>query len=248
MDKSGKLILPPTPDHDDHPALCRWLTVAFNLDPHHPVTGAARRGLHGPKGQAYVYRAGGAPAIAFDPISTLANAPRLIETLAFQTIATDGVVRDFKPVHCRQIAHVVSMISAVEGAITESQLAAGIVGDLTMIGEEVTGLTTRGTSQQRYEAACAFMRPTDEWGRRSDRPRYLVDAVSGELVISVGELATVARGHIGGSLTRGYLEGIMEELGWQRLRLQGHERVRPDRGRHRRIDVYRGVLEVPDED
>ena len=55
-----------------------------------PVVGVARRGLHGPRGQAYVHRAGGAPTIVFDPITVVANAPRLFEALAFQTLPTTG--------------------------------------------------------------------------------------------------------------------------------------------------------------
>lgn len=247
-DDKGRLVLPAIPRPDGHPALCRWLTLVFNLDPRLPITGAARRGLLGPKGQVYVYRAG-ASTIMFDPISSITSAPRLIEQLACQTTPTDGMVRDFKATHCRQIIYVISMLAAIEGAISEAQLAAAIVGDLLQIGAQVQGLTTYGTSAQRFEAACALVREVNELtGRRCDQPRYLTDSTSAEYVIAVHELQDVARRHIGSSLPRGYLDGILGELGWERVCLDGHERPRPDRGRHRRVDAYRGVLADPEAD
>ena len=61
-------------------------------------------------------------------------------------------------------------------------------------------------------------------------------------MISVLDLSGAARRHVGGSLARGWLEGVMEEMGWQRSHLDGHARPGRDRGRHRRIDVYSGHL------
>lgn len=244
VDKSGKLVLPAIPAPDDHPGLCAWLSNVFNLDHRCPVVSVMRTGPHGPRGMAFVNRAGDAPQIVLEPISIITNPPRLIEALATQKLGRDGIVRDFKAGHCREIAHVVSMLAQIGERVAEVEQAAGIIGDLIQAGEEQAGFTTYGPGRDRYLAASALVRGTDELtGRSVLRPPYLIDSSTGELVVAVSELNEIARRYLGSSVRMGWLQSAIEALGWSRITLEGWEQPgMQDRGRHRRVHAYRGRL------
>jgi hypothetical protein len=259
-DEKNVLRLPPVPEADDLPGLCRWLTTVLDLNPHHPVIGASRYRLRGADGRVCIHRAGDVEPITFAPARHLNNAPRFIETLSWQLLRSDGKVRDFKATHCRDISYVARVLSDDSTITSDKQLAEAIVGDLMAIGEAVSGRTSHGTGQQSYEAALALSRPHDETtGRQTDQPRYLIDAGrldkstgeligAGEIVIAVNDLQLTARKHVGSSLAHGWLDGLMDELGWTRIRIEGHERPRPDQGLHRGIDAYRGHLHTGDQE
>lgn len=249
LDHKGKLMLPEIPHHGDTLGLCRWLTSTFSLNSAHPIIGGKREGLRGPEGHVVLARAG-APPIRFEPAARI-NAPaKLIETLSWQMIDTDGAVHALKSEHCRQIAHVVRTLCGATEAMTDEQEAEAIVATFMHSAEPREGLTTYGTSGQRYEAAVALRRAVDEvTGRPIGAARYLVDANTGEFVISVSDLQDAARRHVGSSLARGWLDGRMETAEWARITLQGYGQ--PGRvgrqGPHARCHAYRGHLR-PDDD
>jgi len=228
--------------------VARTFAALFALDVARPITGGAREGLRGAAGHVVLTRAG-APPLRFEPASKINQPPRLIEDLSWQTLASDGAVHAFKAEHCRQIAHVVRMLTDATHAPTDAQETAGIVGTFQSGAQAVEGLTTYGTAAQRYEAATALQRALDDvTGRALGPPRYLQDVNTGELVVRVGDLADAARRHVGSSLARGWLDARMAGLGWERITLDGH--AHPGRegraGPHLRITAYRGLLPADD--
>lgn len=246
---TGKLTLAPVPAADDRAGQCAWLTAAFALDPRHPVTGGAREGLRGAAGHVVLDRAG-APPLRFEPASRI-NAPqRLIEDLSWQMLPSDGAVPGLKGEHCRAVAHVVRMLTDAAQVVTDAQETAGIVGTFLGAAQAVEGLTVYGTTAQRYEAATSLQRDLDDLtGRPIGAPRYLIDTNTGELVIRASDLAEAGRRHVGSSLTRGWLDARMDNLGWTRLALDGHA-VSGREGRHgphARCHVYRGHLPGADD-
>jgi len=243
-DEKGKLVLPDVPAGADVAGLCAWLTRAFSLDRAHPITTGRREGLRGPEGHVVLDRAG-AQSIRFEP-AKLINAPaKLIETLSWMVTETDGAVPKLTGDHCRQIAYAVRLLCGASELLSAEQEAEGIIGTLMSEAVPIEGLTTYGTTGQRYEAAVALRPETDPTSGRAIGPkRYLIDQNTGELVIGVSDLQEAARRHVGSSLPRGWLDGRMETLGWSRIELDGHEL--PGRagrqGRHARVNAYRGIL------
>lgn len=234
--EDGKLTLPPIPEHDDHAGLCRWITVAFNLDPRHPIRDGRRDGDAGPRGHAVLLRVE-APEIRFEPITQLGEPRSLIPVLSSYKLPTDGIVHDLKAAHCRQVFHVVTMLCAIGTATTAEQETWGIVGDLLLIGEAVGGFTLRGTVAQRYEAAGELRRGPD------GRPRYLVDEQTGEVAVMASEMQAIARRHVGATMSHGWLDARIAGIGWERVLLDAWERPgrAGRRGDHRRCVVYRGA-------
>ena len=216
FDNKGGLILPPTPNHDAHADLCRWITVSFNLDRQHPIHQGRRDGLPGPRGHAVLLRVD-APEIRFEPITVLGEPRPLLTTLNAYAIPTDGAAYTFKTGHAAQVFHVVRMLCAIGAALSAEQETWGIIGDLQAIGEPIEGFTLRGTVPQRYEAAGALGRPADDYGRPVGRPRYLIDAQSGEIVVMASELQTIARRYIGATLAHGWLDARIRGIGWERV-------------------------------
>jgi hypothetical protein len=219
FDKNGKLVLPEPPPNRDAAGQCRWLTSVFNLDPSRPITGGRREGLRGPEGHIALTRAD-APAIRFEPASKMNTPAKLIETLTWRMIDTDGAVHALTGAHCRQITYVVRMLCGAHEAMTEADEAIAIVGDFMLGAVAVEGLTSYGNGQQRYEAAVGLRRETDEaTGRPIGPTRYLIDAghpdeATGELVgaretvIGVSDLqephgGMSARAFLGGGSTAG---------------------------------------------
>ena len=242
--KDGKLQLPKPPEHGNMPALCAWLTCAFNLDRRHPITRGERQGPPGPQGHVVLRRAD-APDIRFEPASRMNTPGKLIETLCWHMLPSDGAIFALKSDHCREVTYVTRMLCGAHESLVAAQEAAAIVGDLMQMAEPVEGATTYGTSGQRYEAAVALRRKVDEMtGRRVGPRRCLIDASTGEFVVAIVDLQEAARHHIGSSLERGWLDSRMAELGWERVRLDGHQL--PGRagrqGPHARVDAYRGLL------
>lgn len=239
VDAKGKLVLPAVPDVQDIAGQCAWLTVVLGLDATHPITAGERQGLAGPDGHVELRRAG-APSIRLEPIRVVNSPPRLIETITGWASHTDGAIPALKGEHCRLIAHVVRMLCGASATITAEQEATAIIGTYQAAATAVEGMTTHGTSAQRHESASALggHDPADR------ELRYLVDANTGELVIRVGDLAEVARRHVGGSLPRGWLDGHMHAIDWRRVTLDGHAVAgRAGRGGpHARCAVYRGIL------
>lgn len=250
LDAKGRLVLPPVPSQDDFAGHCRWLTEAFNLDAQHPITRGAHEGLRGANGHVVLQRLE-APPVRFEPASRINTPARLIEDLSWQMLPSDGAVHDFKAPHARQIAHVIRMLCGASRALTDEQETAGIVGTFLGGAVAVEGHSTYGTGAQRYEAARALHRALDDMsGRPLGAPRYLIEEATGELVVRVADLHATARQYVGGSLARGWVDARMENLGWQRVRLDGHALSGREgrQGPHARVDVYRGHLaSAPDE-
>jgi hypothetical protein len=249
FDEKGKLTLPAVPERSDHAGLCAWLTAVFSLEPAHPIIGGRREGLHGPEGHVALTRAGAA-SIRFGPATRINSPAKLIETLSWQMLDTDGAVHALKGEHCRSIAHVVRMLCGVSETITAAEEAEAIVGTFMQSAEPVEGHTTYGTSGQRYEAAVALRRALDGTGRSIGPARYLIDANTGEMVIAVSDLQDGARRHIGSSIPHGWLDARMETAGWRRVDIDGHELPgrAGRRGAHARVHAYRGLLTAAPED
>lgn len=240
--KTPKLKLPRLPDLGDITGLCGWLTAVFGLDPLHPVVGARHRGVRGPDGIVEVRRAD-ADTIRFDPASALTKGRTITDTLSWHALPTDAEPHGFTNDHATHILRAVRVLcGSAEGLSIEQQMA-GIIGTFQFGAVAVTGQSTYGETVRRYEAVIALQRQLDGvTGRPIGPPRYLVDDDTGELVIRVSDLAAAARAHTGSSLRRGWLDGQMDAIGWERVKLDGRSvpgrdgRMEP----HLRCDVYRG--------
>ena len=254
FDAKGKLLLPQLPAHDDPAGLCAWLTCVFNLNPAHPITAAVHEGLRGPEGHVVISRAGAVPAIRFEPASRINTPAKLIETLSWRLLPTDGAIHALTSSHCRDISYALRMLCGAYETITAEQEAEGIVGTLMHEAIPVEGFTTYGTSGQRYEAAVALRREVDRvTGRPVGPRRYLIDVNTGEFVIAVSDLQDAARRHVGSSLPHGWLDARMEALEWTRVSLQGYGQAGKAggarrQGPHARINAYRGLLSAPTDD
>jgi hypothetical protein len=244
FDAKGKLLLPEVPSHDDPAGCCAWLTAVLNLAGAHPIIRGQRHGVAGPDGHVALHRAD-APTIRFEPASRINTPAKLIETLSWQTLPTDGPIHALKADHCRQIAYVIRMLCGRSELLAAKEEAAGIVGTFLSEAEAVDGHTTYGTPPQKYEAAVALRREIDSiTGRPTGPRRYLIDVNTGELVIAVGDLQDAGRRHVGSSLPHGWLDARMEANDFTRIELQGYGQ--PGRagrqGPHARIGAYRGHL------
>jgi hypothetical protein len=137
------------------------------------------------------------------------------------------------------------LLCGASADLSETDETVGIISAFLTAAVAVEGLTTYGTTMQRYEAAAALQRELDEMtGRPVGAPRYLVDSSTGEYIIRVGELQAAARVHIGSTLARGWLDARMQSIEWVRRALDGHAAAsRGGRyGAHGRVHVYRGLL------
>ncbi len=244
LDDKGKLVLPSTPAADDIAGLCRWLTAVFNRDPAHPIVAGHWQGLAGPMGHVELERRG-APSIRFEPVKAINTPARLVETLSWQRVQTDGELYAYKTEHCRQIAWVVGSLCSSTSAETEREETIDIITAFLAGAVAVEGFTTHGTSGQRYEAVEALKRGTDDYlGRPMGPYKYLIDAGTGELVIAASDLEASARAQLGLSLDRGWLRARIEAIGWQRIELQGYALAgRTGRtGPHARRLAVRGLV------
>jgi hypothetical protein len=249
FDDKGKLLLPEVPERSDIAGLCAWLTSVFNLDPGHSITGGRREGLRGPDGHVVLTRGAAAP-IRFEPAAKINSPTKLIETLSWRMIESDGAVHALNAGHCRQIAHVVRMLCGAHEAMSDEQEAAGIVRTFMQGAVAVNGRTSYEPGAGAYEAAVALRRELDEMtGRQIGPARYLIDESTGEMVIAVSDLQEAARRHVGSSLPRGWLDARLKALEWQRITIDGH--ALPGRagrqGPHATVIAYRGHLR-PDDD
>lgn len=244
FDDKGEMVLPGIPATDDRVGLCQWLTAAFALDTGHPITEGRRLGVAGPEGHIELKRAGAEP-IRFEPATKLNTPAKLIETLSWCTLPTDGMTPAYKGKHVRQIVHVVRALCGLGERVSATDEAAGIVATFLNGAHVVEGYTTSGTGPQRYEAATALQRDLDDSsGRPLGPPRCLLDVDTGAVVIRVSDLQEIARRYIGGSIARGFLDARMTALGWERLTLDGHATAGRQRtsNPHARCRVYRGFL------
>ncbi len=246
--KPPKLLLPQKPGVDDTAGLCAWLTAVFNLSRARRITSGHHEGLRGAAGHVVLKRHD-APPIRFEPASRINTPARLIEDLSWQVLPDDGAVHALKGEHCREIAHVVRMLCGATKAISDEEETASLV--IAFLGGAVQreGHTTYGTTEQRYEAATALQRDTDEHtGRPLGPARYLIDTNTGEYVIRIQDLGESFRRQLGSGLARGFIDGRMAGLGWTRAQLDGH--AQPGRagrsGPHARCQVYRGLLPTSD--
>jgi hypothetical protein len=149
----------------------------------------------------------------------------------------------FRAGHCRQIAFVIEALCDTSRAESEESETFGIIGTFLHAAVAVEGMTTRGNTAQRYEAAVALRRDVDDvTGRAVGPARYLLDG--DELVIAVSDLADAARRHVGSSLPRGWLDARIEGIGWERITLAGYAQPGRSgrRGPHARLFAYRGTL------
>ena len=248
FDDKGKLLLPEVPARGDIAGLCAWLTAVFNLDPAHPITSGRREGLRGPEGHVALERASAGP-IRFEPAAKINSPTKLIETLSWRMIESDGAVHALNTGHCREIALVVRMLCGASEAMTDEQEASGIVGTFMQSAIAVAGHTTYEPGGRAYEAAVALRRELDETtGRQVGPAHYLVDENTGELVIAASDLQEAARRHVGSSLPRGWLDARLTTLQWQRITIDGH--ALPGRagrqGPHATVIAYRGHLQAKD--
>ncbi len=248
--ENNKLVLPEMPASDDIAGCCAWLTCVFNLNPAHPITKGEHQGQRGPDGHISLTRAD-APPIRFEPATKINTPGKLIETLSWRMLPTDGPIHALASTHCRQIAHVVRMLCGAVQSMSDEQETEGIVGTFMHAAISLEGATTYGTTGQRYEAAMALRREVDQaTGRPIGPARYFIDVNTGEYVIAVSDLAEAARRHVGSSLPRGWLDARMEDLGWARITLQGYGQPGRDgrKGPHARINAYRGHLSAITDD
>lgn len=96
-------------------------------------------------------------------------------------------------------------------------------------------MTVHGTTAQRYEAVDALQTALHERGT------YLVDSLTGEIVIRVIDLADAARRYQAHSLPHGWLDPRMDALCWARVPLSGYSQFgREGRrtGRHVRCNAW----------
>ena len=243
-----RLVLPRTPDALDTSAQARWLTAVFNLDPARPIVSGQRHGKRGPAGHIVLHRHNG-QEVRFEPASRTNTGSRLREDLNGYKLPGDGTTYVYRDEHAQQITDVLRDFCAVTELESERDETAGIVGVFLQNAEPVEGHGTYGASTGRYEAAVALQRAQDERGQPCVAPRVLIDCDTGELVIRVQDLNEVARKQIGSSLARGWLDARMADLGWSRVRLDGHGlagRVRQGNP-HARVDVFRGHLPATEE-
>ncbi|MEJ7798438.1 MAG: hypothetical protein WKF42_08070 [Solirubrobacteraceae bacterium] len=267
FDDKGKMQLPKVPAHDDPAGQCVWLTVAFNLDADHPITGGAWQGQRGPDGHISLRRAG-AGELRFEPARVINTPMKMIEAFTGRRHDTDGMLHAFTAAHCREISYVVQCLCDMADALTEEQEALGIIATFLQSAVAVEGHTTYGTPAQRFEAARGLRREVDEHsGRPFGAPRYLLDALSGErvdtttgeildpamtveLVIAVSELADAARRHVGSSLPRGWLDARLAAIAWRRITVDGHAQAgrAGRRGAHATVHAYRGRLPSSDQE
>lgn len=193
----------------------------------------------------------GAPPIRFEPASRINTPARLIEDLSWQALPTDGPVHALKAEHCREIAHVVRMLCGATRSMSDEEETASLVVAFLAGAVAREGMTTYGTTEQRYEAATALQRDTDDHtGRPIGPARYLIDSNTGEYVVRVQDLGESFRRQLGSGLARGFIDGRMAGLGWTRAQLDAH--ALPGRagrsGPHARCNVYRGLLAGPKDD
>jgi hypothetical protein len=228
-DRQHGLTLPKPAAVGDMTGHCKWLTSAFHLDPEHPITGGRREGLRGPFGHVVLYRADAGP-LRFEPVTRLHTPLRLIESVEWQLIPSDGELYGYKKEHCGQIAYVVRMLCDLNGALTDEQEAAAVVATFMLGAQAVEGCTTYGTSGQRYEAVVALRRRLDEPGARylldhkiNSSTGELIETMGGQLLtIAASDLQDAARKHVGSTLPRGWVDGRMDALRWERITLQGY--------------------------
>jgi hypothetical protein len=179
------------------------------------------------------------------------TARKLLPTMGPQLLPTDGQPYGFKDEHARTIAYVAHLLCGAHATATEADETIGVVGTFMADATAVEGHTTYGTGAQRYEAAAALQRDVDDLSGRPLGPaRFLIDSDTGELVIRVSDLQAAARRHVGSSLPRGWLDGRLDSLGWERRTLDGRA-VDGRAGRHSshaRVYVYRGHLPAVEDD
>jgi hypothetical protein len=245
VDDKGRatLVLPADPPATDRPAQLAWLTAVFGLNPAGRIIDAKRSGER-EEGMVELRRAGSFDPVIIEPLRAVNTPARLIEKLAWALDPRDAAVPAYKADHCRRIAHVLRMACGRSVGRTHEEETADIIGAFLLDAQRVDGLTTYGTSPQRYEAADALRRDVHEV------PRYLVDTQTGEIVVRAGDLAQVARRERAGVVSHKWLDGRMQALGWEKRTLDGHQIAgRAGRsGPHARCAVYRGLLPTVDDD
>lgn len=240
-DDKGKPQLPEVPRVDDRAAQATWLTAALRLGPQHPITSGQHLGELGGGGIVRLKRYD-APDLRFDPASLIGKQDALHEALVWQRAEFDEKPIAWQKKDAQTIAWVVSCLCRRSSEAATRHSADVVVTTLIATGQRVDGCTTYGTSAQRYEAGASIVPEIDQYGRIVRR-RYLVDEETGEYAVRVSDAAHVAR-QLHGALRRGWLDGVFEEYGWQRITLEGHALPGRDgrRGPHHRSDVYRGRL------
>lgn len=125
------------------------------------------------------------------------------------------------------------MLCGVQEVITAGAQAMAAVGTYLQMARAVEGLTTYGSTVDRFDVVTALAEVGDF---------YVIDANTGELVIRYSDLAACARMHFGCSLPHGWLAGRMGAAGWVSVSLQGYREA----GREGRLSdqqrcvVFRG--------
>lgn len=246
-DGKGKPTLPPRPARRDLLAQADWLTVVLRLDTAHPITRGTYAGLALGRGHVKLDRLD-APSLHIKPASLLNDGKALNAALVWQLLPTDGELYRWGD-NAITIAQVVGWFCDASAKITSDQETRQILTTYLDASDPVEGHTTYGTTGQRYDAAVA-LRPDKSDGREG-RTKYLIDKGGdggAEFVIRVSDLAKAARGVLGSSIERGWLDGQVEEFGdpnWVRVELQGQSiKGREGRavGQHTGVDVYRGLV------
>ncbi len=240
--EKNKPVLPDLPASDDVDGQCGWVTSVLHLDAWHAITGGVHVGLVGGRGHILLNRVD-APAIEFKPASRIGKGDTLSADLVWQLVPGDGKPYGWTNQQATSIALVVHWLCDASRVITSRQETAQILTAFIEAGDEVEG-NTYGTTGERYEAAVTLRPRLDDHGR-VEAFRYLVDTTRPVIAIRSSDLAYMARRVKGTSLERGWLEGQMDEFGWERVTLQGQSlagRAGRVRDHHASVEVYRGPV------
>ncbi len=263
-----KMVLPKPPKPDDILGHCAWLTVAYNLDYQHPINEARWFGPRGSKGIVVLKRKD-APDLRFEPAGAMYTPGRMIAELGGHKIPTDHGTLGYSQAHCSQIADVVGMLARRTADAEQASTTWGAVYAYLDAAIPQTDCTTYGDTRERFKAAGALAGMTYDETRRQHIPHYLVDARTGhradpetgevidqdqlpEYVLPVEGFLGAARKYTGDVLSVGTLNAWVEEIGWERITIQGYRSTgraaRSEPGGHRRVYGYRGRLEDTRED
>ena len=237
-----QLKLPDPPPHDDILGNCAWLTAVLHLDPKYPITFGKWYGLRGGRG-AIVLEREGTESISIEPASSILNVGRFMEQLMFTRITTDREPYPYTNHHCRTISHVIHRLCDSTNAISERDETMSALLALIADARRVDGFTLYGTTPQRYEMLEALQRDNGKRAHQLEpwERRYAVDTTTGEYVVPADELRAFMRKQFGSAISRGWLEGRLEKVGWKQQHLTARPEGRGSKQGERYI--WRGELE-----
>lgn len=239
-DKTGVIILPPIPKHNEPAQMCLWLTEAFHLDRTHPINGGRLTGHRGADAHVELTRLGrNALSIHFEPVRLIHTPARLMEMLTWQRMQTDDPPWGYKTPHCHQIAEVIRLLCDSAELLSNKHEIGSLVRTFLEQNECVENYTTYGSPGELYDA---LQQLSAKYRERYSPAPYLLDSSTGEIVVAVGDLQLAIRQMLGSGLPRGWLEARLALIDWQRWYLQGFGTANGGNPRpHNDHSVYRGM-------